>query len=208
MVGLRLPLIHGSRRWPAFLLGYAGFSALYVLVGRLHWHTPILLPTSFIDRAVPFLDWTLLIYFSHYLLPVLALWLSPDDEERSRCFYAMVLASSTAFLIFALWPTMVSRPWNPGLMEGGHFQAMWAMLYAVDTPSNCLPSLHVALATLSAAALFRRGGFWKPLVCVWALAVSLSTLTTKQHLAIDAVTGLLLAVLVMSIAKRYIRFKA
>lgn len=186
-----LPSITAPRRWPAFLLGYSAFSAGYLLTGRLHWRPPAILPPSALDRAIPFLAWTLAVYASHYALPVLAFWRARDTAARTRLFYAMALASAFAFLAFAAFPTAVDRP-EAAAVASPIFGAAWRSLYALDTPANCLPSLHAALALLSARALRDEGGAWR-WSAAWAAAIAFSTLTTKQHLAADVAAGAALA---------------
>ena len=65
-----------------------------------------------------------------------------------------------------------------------------------DTPSSCLPSLHVAISFASALLVWRERKriFWALLA--WSLVIAASTLTTKQHYLIDVLSGALLAVLV------------
>jgi membrane-associated phospholipid phosphatase len=72
----------------------------------------------------------------------------------------------------------------------------------MDTPANCCPSLHVSTAFLTAFIFIdssseggvrreRRG--YLAIYLVWAFAIAVSTLTTKQHYLVDVVTGFVLA---------------
>ena len=58
---------------------------------------------------------------------------------------------------------------------------------ATDAPVNCLPSLHVCTATLCALAM--RGSRWFGAAQCIACLCAASTLTFKQHYAVDVITG-------------------
>ena len=201
---LRLPLVHRGNRVAAVIVGGALVIALYLLPSRLQLRPAITLDRSFIDGWVPFLDWTIWVYLSEYPFMVLAVWLGTDDRERSRLFYAFILAAAIGLAIFILWPTAVARE-SPG--SDGVTGLLWRWLYSVDTPANALPSLHVANTCLAAARLRRCGGAWRIMAPVWALLIVLSTLTTKQHYAIDIVGGMALAAVCLVVVRAALRFR-
>jgi membrane-associated phospholipid phosphatase len=101
-------------------------------------------------------------------------------------------------LCFYLWPTAVP----PGLVPadaGSH--PGFKVLQGVDAPGNACPSLHVASAVFSAVwlhRLLRQMG--APLWALafnglWGLLIMWSTMAIKQHVALDVLAGLLLALL-------------
>jgi len=201
---LRLPLVHRGNRVAAVIVGGALVIALYLLPSRLQLRPAITLDRSFIDAWVPFLDWTIWVYLSEYPFMVLAVWLGTDDRERSRLFYAFILAAVVGLAIFVLWPTAVARE-SPG--SDGVTGLLWHWLYSVDTPANALPSLHVANTCLAAARLRRCGGAWRIMAPVWAALIVLSTLTTKQHYAIDIAGGIALAAVCFVVVRAGLRFR-
>ena len=191
---LRLPLIDRRLRIPAVVVGGLLLTGLFVLPERFHLGAPANLDKSVVDDWIPFLGWTIWIYVSYYLLLVLAVWLPEDDKRRSDAAYGLVLAAMIGLVIFTLWPTSVMRQ-SSGFDGATGF--LWHLLFSVDTTFNALPSLHVANTCLAAIALWpSRGpwrGPWRIIVPAWAMLVILSTLTTKQHYAIDVPGGVLLA---------------
>ena len=201
---LRLPLVRRGNRLAAVIVGGALVIALYILPSRLELRPAITLDRSFIDAWVPFLGWTIWVYLSEYPLMVLAIWLGTDDRERSRLFYAFILAATIGLVIFVLWPTAVARE-SPG--SDGLTGLLWRWLYSVDTPANALPSLHVANTCLAAARLWRCCGAWRIMAPVWALLIVLSTLTTKQHYAIDIAGGVALAAVCFVAVRACLRFR-
>ena len=187
---LRLPLVHQGNRLVAAVAGGVLIVALYLLPSRLQLFPVITLDRSFIDAWVPFLQWTIWFYISEYPFMFLAVWLGTDNGERSRLFYAFILVAAIGLVIFILWPTAVARE-SPG--SDGVTGLLWRWLYNVDTPANALPSLHVANTYLAGARLRRLGSVWRVIAPAWAVSIVVSTLTTKQHYAIDIAGGIALA---------------
>jgi membrane-associated phospholipid phosphatase len=73
----------------------------------------------------------------------------------------------------------------------------------MDVPGNCFPSLHVSLAVLAAGLLMGRGGSWRILAPMWASAIVLAVVTTRQHRVIDVVGGLLVAACAWYLGQRF-----
>ena len=144
-----------------------------------------------LDAAVPFLPWTILIYWSFYVLFLVAAWrLAP--QPFLGVVRAVVLASVVSWACFVALPAHVPRP-DPSQLEAP-WRGLYAHLHAIDPPGNSVPSLHVALALLVGYSVRREPGGW--LWPAWGVAIALSTLTTRQHVLVDLVAGVALAVLV------------
>ncbi len=119
-------------------------------------------------------------------------------------FYALILIAVIGLAIFILWPTAVARE-SPG--SDGVTGLLWRWLYSVDTPANALPSLHVANTCLAAVRLRRLGGAWRIIAPIWAVLIVASTLTTKQHYAIDIAGGMVLAAVSFVLVRAAVRFR-
>jgi membrane-associated phospholipid phosphatase len=185
---IRAPLITRDNQLRALVLGYVLFSVIYLTAGMVHWRPPQLLAGNAVDAAIPLLEHSVWIYASQFLLAPLGIVLARDDADRSRAFYAMLLATLLAAPLLVAWPTQIDRP---QLHVGAPTAYVWLLLYRVDVPTNCFPSLHVALACISGTALWRRG--WRLWGTVWPALICISTLTTKQHVTWDVAGGMLLA---------------
>jgi membrane-associated phospholipid phosphatase len=150
--------------------------------------------TTPLDAAIPFLGWTVWIYLSGIALIVMPVFVLGDNGFRGAALsYALTHVGS--FACFAVMPVS-SAHLRESADTGNYFTlTAWAIrvLYDVDPPYNLFPSLHVSLSTLacwSMAAAHRR---WR---CVFVTAIcliSVSALTTKQHLVLDVMGGLALA---------------
>lgn len=187
---LRFPLVDRRLRVLAIVGGGLLLAALFALPARFHLGQPTILDRSIVDDAIPFLDWTIWIYVSYYPFLILAIWLPHNDKLRSDAVYGLLLAGTIGLIIFALWPTSIARE-APSLAGATGF--VWRLLFSVDTMVNALPSMHVADTCLAAVALGSRNRIWRVIAPAWATLIVLSTLTTKQHYAIDIPGGFALA---------------
>jgi membrane-associated phospholipid phosphatase len=189
---LRLPLIDRCLRGPAILVGGLLLIVLFAVPARVHLGEPTILARSVVDNAIPFLDWTIWVYATYYPFLMAAVWLPRDDGLRSDAVYGMLLASGFGLIIFTLWPTAITRE-DASLL--GATGLLWRLLFSVDTMVNALPSMHVAHTCLAAVALSSRSRPWRIIAPAWASLIVLSTVTTKQHYAIDVPGGFALAAL-------------
>jgi membrane-associated phospholipid phosphatase len=144
-------------------------------------------PELALDRAIPLEPAWMLVYGSLYIfvvtLPILVV------RERTlirRAMQSYLLVMGLSYAIFLLYPTRASRP----EVAGDGFAA-WSLrvMYDIDPPYNCFPSLHVAYSFISALACARvhrgvgRGAL------AWASLIAVSTLFTKQHYVLDVIAG-------------------
>jgi membrane-associated phospholipid phosphatase len=140
--------------------------------------------------------WVYLSQFAFLFLVLLAL---RKAESISRTVYSIALASGAAFLIFLIFPTEFARPQPSGAGLTGR---AFACLHALDAPTNCFPSLHVALAWLAALGVADEHRRLRAAGYAWAACITLSTLTTKQHCFVDIVGGVMLALVCRSVVRR------
>ena len=189
---ISLPLIDNRLRIPAVICGGVLLVALFAIPARIHLGVPASLDRSAVDDWIPFLQWTIWIYVSYYLFLILAIALPGNDKLRSDAAYGLLLAGIIGLIIFTLMPTSIVRQ-SPSLEGTSGF--LWRILFSVDTTVNALPSLHVANTCVAVIALASRGRLWRIIAIVWAVLIIASTLTTKQHYAIDVPGGFALAAL-------------
>jgi len=166
-------------------------SALYQIPLHVRLFQPSRLGPTAVDTVIPFVDWTIWIYYSYYVLLFLPFAVSRDAARVARVLYGLMANSILAGAIFLAWPTVGVAP-QP--TAGGLTGLLWSALLAVDRPTNYFPSLHVANACLCALALEQESRPWRYVVVVWAALIALSTVTTKQHVVIDIPAGAALAV--------------
>jgi membrane-associated phospholipid phosphatase len=177
-------------RAPAAFFIVSFIAVFYVVPMHVRLVQPVQVAPTAIDRAVPFLEWTIWIYVSYFLFLFVPVAVCRDEARVTRVLYALALNSVLAGVIFLAWPTQLTAQQPAG---GGLTGLLWRALLTVDRPVNCVPSLHVANACVCAFALQHEGRRWRSLAPVWLALIMLSTLTTKQHVVIDIAAGVLLA---------------
>jgi membrane-associated phospholipid phosphatase len=168
-------------------------AAMYFIPQHWQFAQPVELPLTALDRAIPFWPATGLVYFGAFLFLLFTFFTLRDREQVTRFLYANLLAQGIGMLIFLFWPTQYPREAFP---LPGSASAIGAALVhyvrATDAPVNCLPSLHVSTATLCVLTL--RDSRWFGAALVIGPLLAASTLTFKQHYAVDVISGALLGV--------------
>ena len=175
----------------AFLCNQLSFQG-----GRLlafwRYHYDFTLP---LDLQVPFLPWTIVIYFGAFVFWAVSLFFCSlqEREESDRLFSADLLSKIVSFLFFVILPTTNVRPVVAG---SGFFDYGMRFLYWIDRADNLFPSIHCSMSWL--CWVWMRGKKhiplgWRTFSMLFAIAVCISTLTTRQHVLIDAAGGIVLA---------------
>ena len=160
--------------------------------------------TTALDRAVPLLPWTVVIYGLAYLF-----WAAnyifvarQGGRQAFRLLAADLLGKLVCLAVFLLLPTANVRPEIPA---DAPFGGWLALLYAADTPEGLFPSLHCFNSWLCWTGVRGREDVpagYRAFSLVFALAVALSTMTTKQHVLADVIGGLALGELSWQAAGR------
>lgn len=189
--------------WFAFTLALLGnqipFQIARLLArGKDHYH--LTLP---LDAAVPFLPWTVTIYFFGCFVFWFFLYrrvAALPRQDADRFFCANLLGKAICFFFFIFFPTEMTRPEINGT---GFLDAFMRFVFWVDEPNNLFPSLHCFIAWLCWAGI--RGNkqvsaLWRVSALLMAVVVCISTLTTRQHVMLDVAGGILLSELCWMLA--------
>lgn len=167
---------------------------MYIVIAILTRARPTHQPELALDRAIPVDPAWMAVYGSLYIfVVVLPLVVVRERLLIRRAMQAYLLVMTLSYAIFLLYPTSAPRP---EAVPGDGF-APWALriMYDIDPPYNCFPSLHVAYAFVSALACSRvHRGVGRAAVA-WAVLISVSTLFTKQHYVVDVIAGIAAAAL-------------
>lgn len=174
--------------WVA-VLGMLLALAIFMTIERIV--TPRYSFVTPLDRTIPFIPLTWLLYIMFFPLVVVAAACA-EPSAFSRFRQAVVLAFMVSIVCFGLFPEIVPRP-DPATIGNAFLRQRLARLWMLDLASNGLPSLHVSVTCLTCRMLWRPRYRW--LIGLTGLLICASTLTLKQHTVIDVVGGLLLALL-------------
>ncbi|HWP57522.1 MAG TPA: phosphatase PAP2 family protein [Candidatus Acidoferrales bacterium] len=169
-----------------------GAFAPYFWLQRNPYFPVTFLPQSQVDVWIGFRPDAVWVYLSLFLLMPVGPMLMEESSQLRRYACGVAAMSVAADLVFLFWPTAVTRP------RGDGANLIYRTLVAWDMPLNAFPSLHAAMAVFSARCceqLFQRAdcpGIWRAAVWTWVAAIIWAMLATKQHVALDAVGGILL----------------
>lgn len=151
--------------------------------------------TTAFDRVVPFLPWTVSIYFGCYLFWGLNYFLCTvqSTAERDRFFCTDALAKGICFFFFLMIPTTNVRP---EIVGGTIWDSLMKLLYQIDAADNLFPSIHCLVSWLCWIGVRNRKDIsmiYRYFSLAAAIVVCISTLTTRQHVIADVAGGVLLA---------------
>ena len=152
-----------------------------------------IMPVMEVDRLVGFEPLALPAYLSlwtYVSLPPMLMLTRREVIEYGGWIGSLCLV---ALAIFYFWPSAVP----PANIDWAKYPGV-GFLKGVDAAGNACPSLHVATAVFSAFWLHWRlssvglGSGSRLFSACWCVAIVYSTMATKQHVAVDVVTGVAL----------------
>ena len=174
------------------------FGIFYLYPNAFPLSTPKYLPLLAIDRMTPFLPWTFLVYTSDYFMIFLAFLLLKDKEAFDAFVWMAfgVLVGGGVFFLFL--PTTYPRPPYP-IVDNLLIAIPMKFIATADNPTNSFPSMHVALTGISSWAIRGFGRRTHLVFWIWALAIFISTMTTKQHYFLDILGGIAVMVAIAAL---------
>lgn len=158
-----------------------------------------------VDEYIPFCE----IFIVPYLLwfayvAVTVVFLCIRDKEESDKLVAFLMAGMTIFIIVsAVFPN--GHNLRPKVFERDNiFIDLIRHLYATDTPTNILPSIHVYNSVAIMIAVWRSKCFAghnviKILMLALGVSIIFSTVLIKQHSMLDVLLAFLLSAIMYSI---------
>lgn len=166
-------------------LGWGGVGAFYHLSDRFQGPGHVLEP-GFLDRIIPFSPLAIWPYLSFFALIPLA-YLSCPIERLRWLRSTFLLSALLAAVVFIVYPTTLAYP---AFQEDSLSSGLLAALILIDSPQNCLPSLHMTLSTLAIMAMYdARRPAKAAMLVLWGLLVGFSIMQLRRHLFVDLVAG-------------------
>jgi membrane-associated phospholipid phosphatase len=141
------------------------------------------------ERAIPFIDWTIIPYGSILAFFVASFFLCRSRAELNCHTARLVTVVLMSVVCFVLWPQrfVFERPFVDGALG-----VLFQLLTAVDLPYNRTPSLHISVLMILWALFARHTQGWmRHAVYAWFALIGVSVLTTYQHHVIDVPAGAL-----------------
>ncbi len=156
------------------------------------------------DELIPLLPWTVVIYLGCYVFWAVNYTLGCTQDEENAIIFILteIIAKSVCLICYVVIPATIARP----VIEGtGIFDKALIWLYAADPADNLFPSIHCLSSWICVIAVRdqkRIPNVYKAVTVVLAIMVCISTLTTKQHVIVDVIAGILIAEISYRIASR------
>jgi membrane-associated phospholipid phosphatase len=182
-------------------LGIVAFVVFYMLPNHFNLFEPAYLYMFEFEKLIPFIDWTIWIYMSDYLYIAIVFILLKDKDNMNKLYYSQIFLLMVSMIIFFLLPTQYPRP---EVEYNGLSGYLVEVLYSADTPGNACPSIHVAMTFLAGFGFLKEKKYLFPWFMLWAIMISLSTLTVKQHYFLDIIVGLLMSILLYFVGRKFI----
>ena len=155
-----------------------------------HWIRPPRRFVSPIDERIPYMPGWSWVYSFLYYPAILYLNLiagSPGHFLRMAFSFIVLLAMQLA--CFTLYPVATPAHWRREPDSGARSERFLKFVRNFDAESNCFPSMHVSVATLTALHAHATLG---PAAFAFPLLIAVSCALTKQHYLIDLPFGALL----------------
>jgi len=168
------------------------FGAYFYLLKEPAYPTTVM-PFTLLDRLIAFQPLAMPIYISLWVYVSLPPALLSTRRELYGYGLAMAATCLAGMLVFYFWPTVVPV----ANIDWAKYPDM-DFLKNIDAAGNAFPSLHVATAAFSGVwlhHLLHRFGAPRWLLSInwlWCIGIVYSTIATRQHVAVDALAGLLL----------------
>lgn len=165
------------------ITGYLGVNA--IMAGRgVSYNVGIPL-----DYQIPFIKYFSPIYSVVYIVPVISFFVLWKSYEGIKAGFKCFMGAGVVCLLFYVFFPVAFTERATLVPPYDFFENVVRFFYWVDKPYNCFPSLHVALAFISAQMVDKFRPRFSRIFYSYAILVSLSTLFIRQHYILDLVAG-------------------
>jgi len=146
-----------------------------------------------LDNLIPLRPVWVWIYSGIYYPAIIVVVMSVRDLRHFNYMaFSYLLLLAFHMLVFLVFPVEVPPDWRRSASSGPQSPS-WRFLALVqrfDARSNCFPSMHVSVATLTALHAARNVPNTYMLPALFVLLIAMSCVLTKQHYLIDLPAGL------------------
>lgn len=150
-----------------------------------------------LDNAIPLRPYWVWIYSGLYYPAIgVVVWSAKDMRYFNYMAFSYFVLLAFQMAAFLAFPVEVPPTWRQEIASTAGTSAsqrFLAFVQTFDARSNCFPSMHVSVATLTALHTFRNMPTWGPTAPIaFVVLIALSCIFTKQHYLIDLPGGVVL----------------
>lgn len=151
--------------------------------------------TIFCDGKIPVIPAFALVYLGSYIFWIAnyILICKVDEYQCYRLIMADLLGKLICGILYVTFPTTNIRP---DITSSGIFVDILKFIYSVDPANNLFPSIHCLVSWYCFAGVRNCKAIpkWYRYFSLFvAIMICISTVTTKQHVIVDVLGGVLLA---------------
>lgn len=164
-------------------------------LSRNFHHWDVALPIDYTFKPVP---WTMFIYFGCFIFwffSYFAIAMQEDREQANRFFAMVQVAKIVCFVFYLVCPTTADI--RVEIVGDGWWDRVLRFCYSADSPaSNYFPSMHCMASWFCFIGVRGKKQFhiaFRIATFVMAIAVFISTITTRQHVLLDIPGGIVFA---------------
>ena len=189
-----------------YMIFYLAGFAILENAGHRHYH----IIHSVIDDMIPFCEVFIIPYFLWFLYCFAGvLWFifrCRDRREYDKLVSALAIGMTIFLIVSCIFPN--AQDLRPAVFPRDNiFTRMVQALYAADTPTNILPSIHVYNSVIlffafNSCRQLQKYKKFRLFTGILTSLIVLSTMFLKQHSVVDVSLGLLMSFAVQTFCDR------
>lgn len=158
--------------------------------------------TTIIDKEIPYVSMFIFPYIYWYVFVFLGITfiLSKDRKRYVRTLIAIYTGMCICYVFYYLYPVEIARPIISNTTIPNKIVNI---IYEVDRPLNCFPSIHVLNTyIIMRFTKIKDNKSWFIYTNIVGILIILSTLFIKQHYILDGVSAIIIAEIVIFATKK------
>jgi membrane-associated phospholipid phosphatase len=156
------------------------FTQRHLLRTPRHFHFAL-------DERIPFQPgWSWVYSFLYYPAILYLNLVATSPGHFTRMAFSFIVLLAMQVLCFAIYPVATPPHWRSQAVANAASVRFLRFVRNFDAETNCFPSMHVSVATLTALHAQATLGGW---AFLFPLLIAVSCVMTKQHYLIDLPFG-------------------
>lgn len=160
-----------------------------------------------LDNIIPFVKAFVIPYILWFpVVPTVLMYICIKDKLTFfRIVVSLAAGLIVCYIMFFFYQTTVPRP---SLTGNDIFTLIIGIIYKIDKPINCFPSIHVLICFLLIEGIWTCKGkktSISVIVTIINIFIILSTVFIKQHAVLDVVFGIIISTITFILSKIFVK---